>query len=454
MKKLILAVLSFLLFLSSCSTMSREIPDWVISQPRIIGSVVFIGQGSGSTRNEARTDAYDDVLQKMSSGLGRDLSSLYLRELMSKHSIDDLSTTVEGEYSSSDGSAWTFYVLTVTPNRSFRDSRSPEYIELLYRESRIESMINESLSLYSENKDIDAIDRIIDAIGISLEGDVNNPDYTAAALRDRAIEYISRLRIRTSRAGNDKGEVTVTVRRARGILHPAVIDGYICSRYQAVNTDGDVVSCEFISKTGKNGSFLFNRTDPYMLRSSSYEFSPYIDNEKLLRIADSTEPGFLDPLYSAIESVSEEYSFSEGSRIDDRRYIAAISVYDISGNQIESSIIEEPMRKQLAAAGLEGFASVNGYGEVSDDTYELLSHLYPDKEYFFILRAGIVDRATGIEKTYVRADAIFTLYDSHGSILKTQDYYTSGSGTDLDEAIAEAFTRIARLTSGFLLEEL
>ena len=79
---------------------------------------------------------------------------------------------------------------------------------------------------------------------------------------------------------------------------------------------------------------------------------------------------------------------------------------------------------------------------------------HPDKDYFFILRAGIVDRASGIEKTYVRADAIFTLYDSHGSVLKTQDYYTSGAGTDLDEAIDEAFARIARLTSGFLLEEL
>ena len=444
-----------LILITSCASLDRgEAPDWVSSQPRILGSVVFVGRGEGYTREEARTNAYDDVLNRMSENLGRNLSSQYLRELLSRGAISDLSTTVEGEYSAIEDGLWTFYVMTVTPSRSFRDSRSPEYLELLDREERIGDKIKESISFYSENKDIAAVDSLLDAIEISLEGDVNNPEYTEAALLERAVEYISRIRISVDRTKKKEGEVTVRVKRARGMFHPSVIDGYVYSRYDAVNTDGQIVSSGFISKTGRNGRFFFNRTDPYMLRSSYYEFSPYLDENKLSRISERAGSDFLSPLYSAIESVSVTHDFHEKERLSEEQYVVAISVYDIAGNQLDRRLLADPMREQLEKAGIASFRSVEGYGEDSNDSYELLSRLFPESEYYFILRAGIVDRMDSIEKIYVRADAIVSLYDSAGNLIKSQSYYTSGDSSDLAEAVDEAFSRIARISAGFFLAEL
>ena len=444
-----------LILITSCASLDRgEIPDWVISQPRIIGSVVFVGHGEGDTREEAKTNAYDDALNRMSENLGRNLSSQYLRELLSKGSISDLSTTVEGEYSAIENGIWTFYVMTVTPSRSFRDSRSPEYLELLDRERRIENKIKESVSFYSENKDIAAVDSLLDAIEVSLEGNVNNPEYTETALLERAVEYISRLRIAVEKTRKGEGEVTVRVKRARGMFHPAVIDGYVYSRYDAVNTDGQIVSKGFISKTGRDGRFFFNRTDSYMLRSSSYEFSPYFDESKLGRISEKAGSDFLVPLYSAIESVAATHAFYEKRKLSDNQYVVAISVYDIAGNQLDRKLISDPITAQLEKAGIDNFVSVEGYGEDSNDAYELLSRLYPEAEYYFIIRSGIVDRVDSIEKVYVRSDAIVSLYSRDGNLLKSQDYYTAGDGATSDEAADEAFSRIARISAGFLLAEL
>lgn len=451
--KRVIVIFAFLLLLISCSTLDKgTVPSWVSSEPRILGSVVFVGHGEGPTKDAARTDSYDNVLSKMGDMLGRNLSSLYLRELLSKKSISDLSTSVEGEYIYKENDKYISYVMTVTPNRIFNDSRSPEYLALLDRESRIKTKLNESIARYSENRDIDAIDSLLDAIIISAEGDVNNPDYFKDALRDKAIEYISKIKISVENKRSGKDECTVKVKRDKGLFSPAIVSGYIESRYNAVNSDGNSISEYFVSKTDKKGKFIFKRTNPYVLFSSSFKFTPYLDKEKLDKIERYIDEDFLTPLYDALEKVTLSYDYRR--KADLSSWAISISSYDLNGNLLNKDTMFTPLDNQMKLAGIDSFSVIEGYGEESEEDYEVLRRVFEDRELYFVLRSGVVDISSSSAKSYVRIDSSLTLYDRDGNEIKNRAYSVTGIGNSSSDAVADGFTRAARLSANFFLEEL
>lgn len=452
MKKLFI-ILLLIVSLISCTTLGKtSAPSWVYSEPRILGSVVFIGNGEGESKEIARANAYADVIAKLSDNIGRNLASLYYRELLSKGTIEDLSTTVEGEYFYKEGEKYIGYVMTVTPSRVFNDSRSPEYLALLDREARIKSKLDDAINAYSENKDIEAIDYTLDAIIISLEGDVNNSSYQHDTLRDRAISYISKIKISVEKKKSAKDECRVRVKRDKGLFSPAVASGYIKSEYNALNSDGDVKSEYFISKTDKKGRFFFNRTDPYALLDSTYKFMPYVDDAKLKEIEAKTDSSFVAPIYEAIESASEYYEYKRN--VDISSWAVSISSYDSLGNLLPKSTIYDPLNEHLEKVGLSGFASSNGYGDSSEEDFEVLSRIYPDKKYFFVFRTGVVDSVVSTSSSYVKIDSSLVLYNRDGEIQKSRAYSVAGLGKSYEEAERDSFERTARIASNFFLEEL
>ncbi len=451
--KRISILLIFLALIISCTSLDKgSVPSWVNSEPRIFGSAVFVAQGEGPTRDAARTDAYDNVLSKMGEMLGRNLSSLYLRELLSKKAIADLSTSVEGEYIYKENDKYIGYVMTVTPNRIFNDSRSPEYLALLDRESRIKSKLDESIALYSENRDIDAIDSLLDAIIISLEGSTNNPDYSKEALRDRAIAYISKIKITAENKKKAKDECTIKVKRDKGLFSPAIVSGYIESRYSSVNSDGASSSEYFISKTDKKGKFTFMRTNPYVFFSSSFTFKPYLDKEKLDRIERNSDEAFLSPLYEALERVSLVYDYKRNADLSS--WAVSLSSYDLNGNLLNKDTIFTPLNDQMKLVGIDSFYAIEGYGEESIEDFEVLSRVFADRELYFVLRSGVVDIAGSAGKSYVRIDSSLTLYDRDGNELKSRAYSVTGIGDSFKDAESDGFARVARLSANFFLEEL
>ncbi len=452
MRKLAI-IITFLLLLVSCSTLDKgSAPAWISSEPRILGSTVFVGRGEGPTRETARTDSYDNVLAKMGEMLGRNLSTLYLRELLSRKSISDLSTSVEDEYIYKENDKYIGYVMTVTPNRVFNDSRSPEYLALLDREGRIKDKIDESIALYSENRDIDAIDSLLDAVLIAAEGSINNPDYSKEALRDKAILYISRIRITAENKRKAKDECTIRVKRDKGLFSPAVVSGYIESRYNAVNSDGALTSEYFISKTDKKGRFTFKRTNPYVLFSSSFSFLPYLDKEKLDKIERSTDKDFLAPLYEALDKVKLSYDYRR--KADLSSWAVSLSAYDLNGNLLNKDTIFAPLNNQMKLAGIDSFNAIEGYGEESIEDYEVLSRVFSDRELYFVLRSGVVDIAGSAGRSYVRIDSSLTIYDGEGNEIKTRAYSVTGIGESFKDAESDGFSRVARLSADFFLEEL
>ena len=89
MKRILLPALAVLVLLASCSTISSSlnVPSWVTDPPYVAFSTVFVGEGEGSTPEEAKTNSVLSVLSQMGDEIGINYEDEYFHELYTTGSI-------------------------------------------------------------------------------------------------------------------------------------------------------------------------------------------------------------------------------------------------------------------------------------------------------------------------------------------------------------------------------
>ncbi len=302
---------------------------------------------------------------------------------------------------------------------------------------------------------MDAINALLEAIVISLEGDVNNPDYTPDFLLEKVINYAENLRITLSKEAKESIGVTVKVSRTKGLFYPPVNNSSVIAKYSMMDINGDIISSTVRCMTNKKGTFRFKNTNPYIIRSGEIVFSILLDSNLLSKIEEKAQEGFLDSLYNILEEKSVAYSYDDTGRFSPDELLFAIALYDTDGNQIDNPDFIEEVKRYFSTAKVADFSFVIAFGEESEDIYYDLLKTYPEYRYYAILRVGVTDFKQYRDEIYARTEGRVTIVSSSDEReIAVQDSYMVGSGHDSESASYDSLLREARIIAGRLLEEL
>jgi len=431
-------------------------PDWATTTPKVVGAVMYTGHGIAFSEESAKDRAYQEILDKIGKDLGYEIGNQYLREILATGEISSLSTSVVDTYINQQANgAWNYYVMVRTPQSVLLSSRSPDYKSLLEREAKIEDTLSETIALYRDNKDVSAINKVLEAIVISLEGDVNNPDYTSEALLEKALGYLDKLRITLSSPSKDCSiAVGVKVKRAKGLFYPPVEGATVLARYTMMDTDNNTIESSIECRTDKRGSFRFKNTNPYILRTGEVRFSILLDSSLLSKIEANAPKGFLNSLYSILAEKEVSYSYEGKKSLSPDDLLIAVALYDEEGNPIDTTSFISDVDNYLDWAKMPEYSYVSIYGDEFEDMYYSLLDEYPSYSYFIIVRVGITGFKEYQEEIHVRTEGRVLIYTNHMEEVAIQDSNIIGSGDSMESAKDDSLKKEAYIIAGRLLEVL
>ena len=446
--------------LVACASLrTSEYPIWIDNEIKSNGYLFFVGYGEGSTQKEARDKAFENALIKMGDGLGYDPREYYLRELIAYEKISSLGSTVSDYYEEFDDGLWHSWVKIDTIEATYVEARSEEYKALLDREDRISKLIEESLAEYRANRDVSTINKVLEAIVVSLEGPVENPEYTPESLLAKAVSYVDSLKF--SLRKESKGNIGVMVRlsRSKGLFNPRVVDALVLSSYDIVNSSENIVVTSFISKTDEKGEFHFHSTNPYIIREGDITFSIILDESVLNSIAASAGSDFIQPLYDAMASRDVEYSYIESGKIARSETLIILSQMDINGKPLNNDNFVNAFVSFFNTALNGGWSVLKDIGDEDiEEILERISERYPEIKNFVISRIGIVEFAESPMYYFAKTEGYSFVYsreeDGILSLIADHHSYSMGEGATLESAQTEALLNQARISASLLLEEL
>ena len=459
MKKafLVFSVL-FSLLLFSCTTLTySERPSWIDAVPEIPGEKVFVASGVGNSEVEARSNAVLSVLSQMGEEIGYSLEEKYFRELFSSLVISDLGARIADEYSWEIDGEWTVYVAVTALNEAFEGAKSPEFLEIQKSEEEISSLLSSSLDAYKNNKDMEAVEDILQAALISLSGDVKNEEYSPDALFEKAIKYVSNLRIENVKPSRDTSSSSLEfrVQRTKGLLYPMVENALVECSYSAISLSGEIENLSHLSRTNAKGRFVMNRTNPYALHEGNIKISVHIDDDLMFNLSLKAPKELMASLNKAIDDGSLEYSYSFPPRQDISSVVIALAEYNYDGSmRKEDGALKSVLENLFALQGISFETIVFAEGEEESDNIEALLSQYSHMEKIYVIRMGVVSRINIDDKVYSRAEG--KIIEINPSISEKNDvsaFHACVSGSSEKEADENTLEKLSRVICGFLLGE-
>ena len=458
MKKAWILSIIFSLLLFSCTTVeSLGRPSWIDSVPEIPGEKVFVSSGSGSSEVEARSNAVLSVLSQMGEEIGYSLEGKYFRELFSSLVIEDLGARIADEYSWEIDGEWTVYVAVTASDETFNEARSPEFLEIQKREEEIQKLLSESLEAYKDNRDMEAVEKILNAALISLSGEIKNEEYSPDALFDQAIGYITNLRIESVKPSRDtpSGSLEYRVVRTKGLMYPVVEDAVVECRYSAISIEGEIETFSHLARTNGKGRFVANRTNPYSLHEGEIKISMHIDDDLMFNLSLKAPEYLMNRLKDSVEEGSFVYSYSFAPRQDTSSVVVALAEYNFDGSlRVEDGVLKEVLVDMFASQGITLENIVYAEGEEENDNIESLLPEYSHMNKIYIIRMGVVSRIPIGDKVYSRTEGrIIEITPSTMERNDVTSLHYCASGKDEREADENTILKQAQIICGFLLGE-
>ena len=409
MKKLYFIISTIVvLLLFSCTTLDTGLrPSWIDKAPEIPGEKVFIASGNGKSEVEARSNAVLSALSQMGSEIGYDIEDKYFRELFSSLVIEDLGARIADEYSWQIDGEWTVYVAVTASEEVFEGAKSPEFLEIQNREKDISLLLSQSLEAYKNNKDMEAVEKILQGALIALSGEVKNDEYSAESLFDKAINYLNNLRIENVKPSRDtpSGSLEFRVVRTKGLMYPVVENAVVECSYSAISLTGEIEEFSHLARTNGKGRFVMNRTNPYALHDGEMKLFVHIDDDLMFNLSLKAPKDLMDKLKSSIEEGSLSYSYSFPSRQDTSAVVIALAEYNYDGSlRGENGVLKGVLEKMFSYQGIELENIVFAEGEEESDNIESILSLYGNADKIIIIRMGVVSRIDIGDKVYSRTE--------------------------------------------------
>ena len=459
MKKafLVFSILFSCLLFSCTTIVDSERPSWIDAVPEIPGEKVFVASGMGNSEVEARSNAVLSALSQMGEEIGYSLEEKYFRELFSSLVISDLGARIADEYSWEIDGEWTVFVAVTAMDETFEGARSPEFLEIQKREEEISSLLSSSLDAYKNNRDMEAVEDILQAALISLSGDVKNEEYSPEGLFEKAIKYLSNLRIENVKPSRDTSSSSLEfrVQRTKGLLYPMVENALVECSYSAISLSGEIENLSHLSRTNAKGRFVMNRTNPYALHEGNIKISVHIDDDLMFNLSLKAPKELMASLNKAIDDGSLEYSYSFPPRQDISSVVIALAEYNYDGSmRKEDGALKSVLENLFALQGISFETIVFAEGEEESDNIEALLSQYSHMEKIYVIRMGVVSRINIDDKVYSRAEG--KIIEINPSISEENDvsaFHACVSGSSEKEADENTLKKLSQVICGFLLGE-
>ena len=459
MKKafLVFSILFSCLLFSCTTIVDSERPSWIDAVPEIPGEKVFVASGMGNSEVEARSNAVLSALSQMGEEIGYSLEEKYFRELFSSLVISDLGARIADEYSWEIDGEWTVFVAVTAMDETFEGARSPEFLEIQKREEEISSLLSSSLDAYKNNRDMEAVEDILQAALISLSGDVKNEEYSPEVLFEKAIKYLSNLRIENVKPSRDTSSSSLEfrVQRTKGLLYPMVENALVECSYSAISLSGEIENLSHLSRTNAKGRFVMNRTNPYALHEGNIKISVHIDDDLMFNLSLKAPKELMASLNKAIDDGSLEYSYSFPPSQDISSVVIALAEYNYDGSmRKEDGALKSVLENLFALQGISFETIVFAVGEEESDNIEALLSQYSHREKIYVIRMGVVSRINIDDKVYSRAEGkIIEINPSTSERNDVSAFHTCVSGASEKEADENTLEKLSRVICGFLLGE-
>lgn len=453
----VLLILISLLIVSCTTIESTDRPSWIDIVPEIPGEKVFVASGNGNSEVEARSNAVLSVLEKMGDEIGYSLEDKYFRELFSSLKIEDLGARIADEYSWDIDGYWTVYVAVTALDETFESARSPIFLETQKREEQIQNLLDEALDSYKNNKDMEAVEKVLEAALVSLSGEIRNEEYSTEALFDKAVNYISNLRIENVKPSRDTpaGSLEYRVVRTKGLMYPVVEEAIVECSYTALSIDGNTDTFSHLAKTNNKGRFVLNRTNPYALHDGDIKISMHIDDDLMFNLSLKAPAELMKRLGNALEEGSLVYSYSFQSRQDTSSVVIALAEYNFDGSlRTDDGVLKSILEEVLASQGVTVENIIYAEGEEENDNIESILPKYSQMDKIYIIRMGVVSRIDIGDKVYSRTEGmIIKIVPSTMEREDITSFHYCASGSNEKEADENALFNQAQIISGFLLGE-
>ncbi len=442
---LLLLVVSALL-LTSCQSINtfvrskyEGVPRWVITMPEEEGMIFFIGEGRGESEAQAKGEAVNNLLDGVSVEVGRDVTGRYYRELMSLGSVQEVELALIDEFTrmAEDQDIYECYVLASASAEAINKARSEEYRDILNREDQIRRLLDRALESYRENNDVEAIIHCLEAIEISASGPINREEYKSSALLDKAIDYLSHIRMKVYGANAEKGSVKVKLIRHKGLFHPNIVNAEVMAEFPLSGYADKTFILPF--KTGKKGNFVFQKYYSPMANEGSVHF--YLDFDKqiagALRYLDES---FFDEFNRIASSITGEFTYSKSSFVKDGELVISLIEYDARGNRFDTSYAQDAVEAYFLNEGITPVCTRVSF----DSEEEVLSEVrtkYPEAKYLVWGRVGLYDvyrPPTGNSIRTAEGRAFFYRLED-GSLITSDDHIRSVTWVDEDKANEQLF---------------
>jgi len=455
-KKIVL-FLSIMLFLVSCSTLQRDQsrPSWVDNPPLSLLSTVIVGKGEGETEAEADEEAYRSILSSISEKAGVDYSGKYYEELSLTDRISAFDTVVTTKYHTSSDGVFYSYMLTTTDTILLQEVSAADYAVLAEREQKVKDKVSRSLSYYRENRDVDAINSLLEAVELSLEGEITDENYSTEVLVERLEKYVSQIEFEyIGRSKKTDWETGFRIYRSKGIMYPSIEYAEVIVIYPSLNAAGEVVYLPYSAMSDENGIVKVNKTNAYSLKKGEMSIVIDVDEDTIKRIDEKTDGLLLSSFKTLLSGTALTSSYSEDEVYGpgDALIAIALSLYD--GSRVDITEASDTVEEMAAALGLENVRVVEAEGEEEEEALLFLSERYSSTSVIYMIRIGVVERIYTLGTWYIKTEGKIIRIDNRSGTkeeYKTMQYSTAVDGDTPDDE--KALTNQIRLTVSFVLGE-
>lgn len=388
-------LLSMLVLLASCSSMGPVVssgpdePIWYPNGRNVSDAACFVAHASALNRNAARDAAYNDLLSQVSEYLGYDVVGRYYRELGEYGSVSQISLEIDSTSTSTYEGYVHYYILAYADTAVIASMRSPQRQRQVEMEAQVESLRLQAMEHYRNNRDVDAIRCLMEAIAIAGEYGIASEGNSADELLERALYWLGNIRIRLSGEDPETGSVTVRVVRDRGLLSPPVVGAPVEASFTVhTHLDGhETFSVPFM--TGSNGRFGFEKYHPQMAGEGRVVFS--LDLEEWIdEVEDRAGLSYAAPLGNLAQSIVASFDYSLSGVLGNSSVLVIMDEFDENGNILDSTWARDAFISYLEGEGIEPDVASTADQNFSSAIGDLVS-AYSQYDWIFWSAAGLAD---------------------------------------------------------------
>lgn len=456
MKKILLTFL-FVVLLVSCSTLEKDVtkPSWVDNPPFSILSTVIVGKGAGESEEAADEAAYLCILSTLSEKAGVDYTEKYYEELSLTDRISAFDTTVTTKYRTFLDGVYYTYLLSTTDTVRLQEVSAADYNFIAEREQKVKDKVSESLSYYKENRDVDAVGSLLEAVELSLEYEMTDDDYKTPHLVERLEKYVSQIKFEfIGRTSETEGEIGFRIYRAQGIMYPSVEKAGVKIIYPSITRGGDVIYLPLSAMSDENGIVKVNKTNAYSLKNGTMSIVIDVDEDIIKRIDEKAGDALLASFKALLEENVLSSAYSEEETYDSGEAVIAVALFGYDGSRIDITDALSTILDMADTLGLSSVSVVEAEGEEEEETLSYLKERYSSTAVIYMVRVGIVDRVHTLGTWYTKTEGKIIKIDNRNSTTeeyKTMQCSTASSGDAPDDT--EALRNQIRLTVSFVLGE-